>query len=417
MIESTDIDLVLRAAAALTLPENRSAAARELALTMGAEDLIIFVRDSVIGQSLPAAGFPQTLHGGRTWRALIAQAIGERSAEGRVEVESGTLRTARALAADDGTVAVLIGGKSQSADVEILRGLLPLFGAAFRAEADVQRAQGDLAVARQSAATAAELAAKLDAARADLQRAVTIADTATRARDDFLATVSHELRTPLTSIIGWIQLLREEHDPVLIREALETIDRNARSQSRLIEDILDFSRINAGKLRLRLRPVKPADAIRTALEVVRPAADAKKIKIETSFDVHTGTISADPERLLQVISNLLSNAVKFTPRDGTVRVEARQSGAYCEITVTDTGMGISPEFLPFVFDRFSQADTSTTREHGGLGLGLGIVKHLVELHGGSVEASSSGLGRGATFRVRLPVVATRIEDAAAEQAT
>ena len=143
----------------------------------------------------------------------------------------------------------------------------------------------------------------------------------------------------------------------------------------------------------------------------------KRIKIENSVDAHAGTVSADPERLQQVISNLLSNAVKFTPQNGTVRVETRPSGAYCEITITDTGVGISPEFLPFVFDRFSQADTSTTREHGGLGLGLGIVKHLVELHGGTVEASSSGLGLGARFRVRVPIVATRIEDAAAEQGT
>jgi CheY-like chemotaxis protein len=239
-----------------------------------------------------------------------------------------------------------------------------------------------------------------------------VAETATRARDEFLATVSHELRTPLTSIIGWLQLLRGETQPDILSEALETIERNARAQSRLIEDILDFSRINAGKLRLDVRPLDLLDVVGSAVEVVRPGADAKGVKVDVVLDPSAGFISGDPDRLQQVIWNLLSNAVKFTPRGGRVQVRLERVGSHVEVTVSDTGAGISPEFLPFVFDRFSQAESGSTRAHGGLGLGLGIVKNLVELHGGTVQALSPGAGKGATFAVRLPVMVARDHDVA-----
>jgi signal transduction histidine kinase/CheY-like chemotaxis protein len=409
LIESSSTAQVLQAASALANPEERGAAARALARVIGTDDLIIFVRDDRVGQSLPAPGFPQTLQGGRVWRSIVDLAIRDESADGRVSLRGGEIHNASAIGNSDGTVAVLIGGKAKAVEVEALRSLLPIMGALFRMEADVRRAQGNLAVARQSAEAAAELAAKLDAARADLQGAVSIAETATRARDDFLATMSHELRTPLTSIIGWVQLLREEQDPVLIREALETIDRNARSQSRLIEDILDFSRINAGKLRLDIRSVDPAVFVTAALDVLRPTAEAKGVELDTIIAADSGPVFGDPDRLQQVVWNLIANAVKFTPAGGKVTVRAEQADGQCRITVADSGEGISPEFLPFVFDRFSQADSSSTRQHGGLGLGLGIVKHLVELHGGNVQAFSGGVKKGATFVVRLSKVAPPLE--------
>jgi len=383
--------------AAMAEPQGRLAAARTLARELGAEDLIIFVRDEAIGRSLPAPGFPQTLRGGSAWRVLVEQAIADGSASLRTE------QPASAIGLPDGTVAVLL-GTPQPAPLTELRALLPLLGALFRAESISRIAEADSILARQAAAQSTELAAKLDVTRAELQRAVVVAETATRARDEFLASVSHELRTPLTSIVGWIQLLREEKDPVNIAEGLETIERNARAQSRLIEDILDFSRINAGKLRLDVHPIELIDIIGAAIEVVRPAADAKGVTLESVLDPSSGLVSGDADRLQQVAWNLLSNAVKFTPRGGRVQVRLQRVTSHSELTVSDTGEGISRDFLPFVFDRFSQADSTSSRKHGGLGLGLGIVRHLVELHGGTVQAFSSGLGNGSTFVVRLPLV-------------
>jgi signal transduction histidine kinase/ActR/RegA family two-component response regulator len=392
--ESPRIAELLGCFAEMAEPERRAAAARTLARELGAEDLIIFVRDEVIGRSLPAPGFPQTLRGGKGWRDLVDRAISEGSA---------SLDAASAIGLSDGTVAVLLGTPDPARLTEV-QTLLPLLGALFRAESVSRNAEADSILARQAAAQSTELAAKLDLTRADLQRAVNVAETATRARDEFLASVSHELRTPLTSIIGWIQLLREETDPAQVAEGLETIERNARAQSRLIEDILDFSRINAGKLRLDVRPIELIDVIGAAVEIVRPAADAKGVNLETVLDPSSGLVSGDADRLQQVVWNLLSNAVKFTPRGCRVQVRLERVTSHSELTVSDTGEGISKEFLPFVFDRFSQADSTSSRKHGGLGLGLGIVRHLVELHGGTVQAFSSGLGEGSTFVVRLPLM-------------
>jgi signal transduction histidine kinase/ActR/RegA family two-component response regulator len=387
--------------AAMVEPGCRAAAACTLARELGAEDLIIFVRDEAIGHSLPAPGFPQTLRGGRAWRDLVRRAITAGSAS-----LSASEQHVSAVGLPDGTAAVLI-GMPETAQLTELRTLLPLLGALFRAESLSRNAEADSILARQAAAQSTELAAKLDVTRAELQRAVVVAETATRARDEFLASVSHELRTPLTSILGWIQLLREETDPAQVAEGLETIERNARAQSRLIEDILDFSRINAGKLRLDVRPVELTDVIGAAVEIVRPAADAKGVTLRTVLDTSSGLVSGDADRLQQVVWNLLSNAVKFTPRGGRVQVRLERVTSHSELTVSDTGEGISKEFLPFVFDRFSQADSTSSRKHGGLGLGLGIVRHLVELHGGTVQAFSSGLGKGSTFVVRLPLIATQ----------
>lgn len=394
----------LRAAVALAAPAGRAAAARSLACRWCAEDLVVFVRDESVGRSLPAPGFRQTLRGARAWRQLVAAAIEQGTAEGPVENEQGAVRPAYAVGLTDGTAAVLVGETIAEPARPLLREILPLFGALFRTEAAAARAEAESKMARHAATQATSLAAKLDATRAELQHALSTAETASRARDEFLATVSHELRTPLTSIIGWIQLLRLERDEAALAEGLDTIDRNARAQSRLIEDILDFSRINAGKLRLGVQPLDLADVIDAAVDIVRPAANAKGVRIDCVLDSEAGHVSGDGDRLQQVIWNLLSNAVKFTPRGGRVQVRLERINSHCEVTVSDTGEGISPKFLPYVFDRFSQADSSSTRAHAGLGLGLGIVRHLVELHGGTVQAFSPGEGQGSTFAVRLPLL-------------
>ena len=237
------------------------------------------------------------------------------------------------------------------------------------------------------------------------QQARAAAEAASRIKDEFLATVSHELRTPLTAILGWARLLADgELEPGRQAQALETIGRNAKSQAQLVDDLLDVSRIITGKLRLDVLPVELVPVIEAAVASLRPAAEAKAIRLQVMLDSRAGVVSGDPERLQQVVWNLLSNAVKFTPKGGRVQVRLERVNSHTEIIVSDTGPGIAPEFLPHVFDRFRQADSSITREHGGLGLGLAIVRHLVELHGGTVVVESGGAGQGATFRVKLPLM-------------
>ena len=231
------------------------------------------------------------------------------------------------------------------------------------------------------------------------------AEEASRLKDEFLATVSHELRTPLTAIHGWALLLASgQLDAAGARRAVEVIERNARAQKQIINDLLDVSRIIAGKMRLDARRVELGAVVSAAVESVRPAAQAKEIEIQTSLDEKAAQVSGDAERLQQVFWNLLANAVKFTPAGGRVSVTLARADGHAEVTVSDTGAGIHPDFLPYVFDRFRQGDSSTARRQSGLGLGLSIVRHLVELHGGTVRAESEGEGRGSTFTVDLPLL-------------
>ena len=242
------------------------------------------------------------------------------------------------------------------------------------------------------------------------------AEKASRLKDEFLATVSHELRTPLNSILGWGQILNTgKLDEEERRTALETIYRNARSQSQLIDDLLDTSRLITGNLHLNLSPTAVVPTIQTAIDVVRPAAEAKSISIDTRFTSDIDTITCDTQRLQQMVWNLLTNAVKFTPDNGSVEISyERMDNSVC-ITVSDTGNGIEPEFLPLVFDRFRQADSSSTRTHHGLGLGLAIVRHLAELHGGNVSVKSDGPGKGSVFSIVLPITLAVVNDGQAPQ--
>jgi PAS domain S-box-containing protein len=235
-------------------------------------------------------------------------------------------------------------------------------------------------------------------ARLQAQRAV-------RMKDEFLATLSHELRTPLNAILGWAQLLRRYKDikPDDLERGTEAIERNARAQAQLIDDLLDLSRIMAGRIRLDVQRLTLSDVVQAALESIEPAALAKGIRVEKILDPFTGSISGDPARLQQVVWNLLSNAVKFTGKGGRIQIVVERVDSHVELSVSDTGIGIAPEFLPNVFDRFSQQNSSTTRGFSGLGLGLAITKQLVELHGGAVTAKSAGEGQGATFVVTLPL--------------
>jgi PAS domain S-box-containing protein len=237
------------------------------------------------------------------------------------------------------------------------------------------------------------------------------AEIANRAKDEFLATLSHELRTPLNAILGWASLIKDRLLPEAdYPDAIEAIYRNAQAQARLIEDIVDVSRIVTGKLRLDVQPTELAPIIEAAVESVSPAAEARSIRLQRVLDSGSSMVSGDPNRLQQVVWNLLTNAIKFTPKGGRVQVRLERVNSHIEIIVTDTGEGIAPEVLPHIFDRFRQADSTTTRDHGGLGLGLAIVRHVVEMHGGTVEVESEGQDKGATFTVKLPLIATRARE-------
>ena len=274
-----------------------------------------------------------------------------------------------------------------------------MFGALTLATAESGRIYGqdDLTFAQDIASRAA--------LAVDNARAYDSARAANQLKDEFLATLSHELRTPLNAILGYARLVQSG---VLPRErqarAFGTIERNASALTQIIEDILDVSRIIAGKVRLNIQPIDLPDVIKNSVEALLPAADAKQIRVQTILDPAASPVSGDPDRLQQIVWNLVSNAVKFTPKGGTIQVRLERVNSHVELTVSDTGIGISADFLPHIFERFRQGDPTTTRLHGGLGLGLAIVRQLVELHGGTIHAASGGKDRGTTFRVRLPVM-------------
>ena len=243
---------------------------------------------------------------------------------------------------------------------------------------------------------------RITALEAERVRLAAEAQQALRVRDDFLATLSHELRTPLNAMLGWVQLLRlHAGEEGLRTHAIDVIERNARTQVQLVSDLLDVSRIITGRMRVDFEPVDLEDVVHAGVCSLHEAAAAKGVTLLVELDPLPGVVRGDPARLRQVVWNLVSNAIRFTPRGGQVRVRMRANDG-AEISVSDTGIGITPDALPYVFDRFRQEDSSLTRRYGGLGLGLAIVRHLVELHGGTVEAVSGGRHRGATFYVRLP---------------
>lgn len=270
---------------------------------------------------------------------------------------------------------------------------------------EVARDIAVIAVQRHHATLRAEEAARERERLLDAERhARGEAEHASRMKDEFLSTLSHELRTPLAAVTGWTQLLRaREPRPDQLAKGLEVIERNARVQLQMIEDLLDMSRVISGKIRLDVQVLMPAPIVEAAITTIAPAAAAKDLRIESVLDPNAGPIAGDPGRLQQVLWNLLTNAVKFTPKGGKLQVVLARVNSHVEICVSDSGIGIDPAFLPHVFERFRQADGSTTRKYGGLGLGLAIVKNLVELHGGTIAVDSEGAGKGTTFHIHLPV--------------
>ncbi len=304
---------------------------------------------------------------------------------------------------------------SHTGKVIALRWLIRDITARKQAEAEVRTLNAELEQRVRDRTAELEAANKVkdelllreQAARAVSERAQRAAEAANRMKDEFLAILSHELRTPLNAMLGWSQLLRTRTlNEATMARALETIERNAKLQSQLIKDLLDVSRIVRGKLAMRIVPCELAAVVKAAIDTIRPAAEAKRIDLRTNLDPTLGLMAVDPDRLQQVVWNLVSNAIKFTPPGGQVAVQVTRktepSGVVAQIQISDTGTGISPEFLPYIFDRFRQGESHSARNHGGLGLGLAIVRHIVELHGGTVEAKSLGKHQGTTFWVKLP---------------
>jgi signal transduction histidine kinase/CheY-like chemotaxis protein len=294
-----------------------------------------------------------------------------------------------------GVTAVAIARRSRRARraLEAERDVLALAAEDSRREASAERGR--------AASERDRLEAAARTARADAERAE-------RAKDEFVATLSHELRTPLNAVLGWARLLRlGKLDAAAASRGIETIERSAQAQAQIVDDLLDFSRIVRGQLRLDVRPVELVPVVEAALEAVRPAAAARNISVAAVLVPGAGPVAGDPGRLQQVVWNLLSNAIKFTPPGGRVEIRLAREGDEVTIRVRDTGAGIAEDFVPHLFERFRQADSSSTRVHGGLGLGLALVRHLVEAHGGAVSATSDGPGRGAAFTVRLPVTPAR----------
>jgi signal transduction histidine kinase/ActR/RegA family two-component response regulator len=390
-------------------PATRASKARELARVLGADDLLIFVPDPEVLALLPAPGFPQTLPRGRQWREFLKATLAGGRHRGPLVPAGGERETeSLGLAASDGSVLVLVGGAPVPGELDAIIEVIPLLSRSLLSEQSSIAAAGHAQAARTAASQAQALAEKLSATRAELKAALAAAEAAGRAKDDFLAVVSHELRTPLNAILGWVQLiLMGRLDAATSKRALDSIERNAKSQARLIEDILDISRIVAGRFRLNVVAADLAATIEAALDVVRPAAEAKGVRLHAVLDSQLAPIPGDPERLQQVLWNLLSNAITHTPAGGRVFVKLQRVDSHVEVSVEDSGKGIDAAFLPHMFERFRQEESSATRRHTGLGLGLAITRHLVELHGGEIGAQSGGAGKGSTFTVKLPLAAVQ----------
>jgi PAS domain S-box-containing protein len=310
----------------------------------------------------------------------------------------------RAIRSDNSQVWVLSKGRGIYAENGTVTGMLGFIQDISTRKANEETLREQAEALRTLNETAQIARADAEKAAAENERLYRQAEESSRLKEEFLATISHELRTPLSAILGWARMLRTgQLSPENSAKALDTIERNARAQAQLVDDLLDVSRIITGKLRMDVRPSDPNSFIDAAVEAVRPAAEAKNVRIQKVVDTAPISIPGDPVRLQQVVWNLLSNAIKFTPRGGRVQIYSQRVNSHLEIVVSDSGQGISPDFLPHVFDRFRQADQKTSRQHGGMGLGLAIVRHLVEMHGGTVRAASEGEGKGATFTVTLPI--------------
>ena len=406
--------------AALVDPARRREAARALAAHIGGEDLIVFCPDPEIGTLLPALGFPQTLPAGLSWQALLRESLSRGQVAARLPSPyDGQETPVLAVAGAHGAVITLLGGTPRLEAFGDVQHLLPLLAAAFRGERLALTAEAHARVAEEAASRAEALAASLDRVRRELGEALgkanaVAADNARlyeevresdRRKDEFLAMLAHELRNPLAPIRNALQILRMEGaDPTTLGQVRDMAERQVQHLTRLVDDLLDVSRINSGKIRLRKEPVALSAVIGSAVETSRPLIESRRHELTVIYPPEAVRLDADPTRLAQVLTNLLNNAAKYTEEGGNIWLTAEKEGREVVVVVRDTGVGIPAAILPKVFDLFTQVDRSLDRSQGGLGIGLTLVRRLVEMHGGSVRAYSPGEGRGSEFVVRLPVL-------------
>lgn len=398
----------------LTDPASRVAGARALAQSIGAVDLSLFLFDEDVQAFLPAPGFPQTLPEGRKWRAFFTEVTSKASARGKlVYVGRPEPVDVLGLRTSDGSVLVLLGGEPDENEVTEVAVLVPLLAAAFRGEVLVTVAKARATVAQEMASDSATLAESLDRARRELGVALSDAKKAgdalkeaDRRKDEFLATLAHELRNPLAPISNALDLLKNAPNKLAVLDKLQGVmERQVSQMIRLIDDLMDVSRITQGKVELRKEVVGLTAIMNSAVELVRPLIEENKHRLTVNLPDENIVLNVDIVRIAQVLSNLLNNAAKYTPAGGEIGVDATIDGSNAIVTVKDNGVGIASDKLDRVFEMFAQVESSLERSRGGLGIGLMLVKRLVEMHGGTIHADSAGLGLGSKFTLTLPVVA------------
>lgn len=415
----------------LSEAEGRLDAARALARRLGGEDLLIFVLDREVGALLPAPGFPQTLPRGRAWRAFLERCTGQEGRQPELPFpepqeaelpypELSGVRRVRGVTSEDGSVLAIAGGSPDLAAIEEVRLALPLLAATFRAEQRARVGRGHTTVARAAAQQAEALASSLAATQSELRAALCELQETDRRKDQFLAMLAHELRNPLAPLVTALHLLRvRPRDEAGVERAVEIANRQVQQMARLVDDLLDVSRITRGKIELRTARHELRTLIARAMECVQPHVASRRHQISVTVPEEPLWLFADAVRIEQILTNLLNNAIKYTDPGGRIEVLVERNGSEAIFRVKDTGIGISPSLLPRIFDLFMQADRSLDRSQGGLGIGLTLVRMLVEMHGGTVAVESAGEGHGSEFTVRLPLAdgPAEGESAAANVAT
>lgn len=399
MPQPSTLDLVI----GLSKRSERAAAGQLLVKRLGVQELLLFVRDPQLGVLVPAPGFPQTLRGGCTWRSFLQHCEQPGRLTGDVELPKGTMRSALALVLE-GTAAVLLGGTPLERELQVFESILPMLAAVLGAEQDVVLARAEAAAAKQFADHAHQLAAALELARADASKLNAEQSEEQRRKDAFLAMLGHELRNPLAPLVTSIELLKRHKLGENARERqLDVMNRQIRQLSRLIDDLLDVSRVSRGYIQLRRQPVALNEVLLEALEEARPLLTARGHEVDIGQSEEPLIVDGDRVRLVQIFGNLINNAVKYMDSGGRLTLISAREDDFGVIHVKDTGMGISAEMLPRIFDLFTQAPAALDRAQGGLGIGLTLVRTLIDLHGGQITAKSAGIGRGSTFSVRLPL--------------
>ncbi|WP_418316958.1 ATP-binding protein [Piscinibacter sakaiensis] len=408
--DSATLDLMIE----LARPERRVEACRRLAEHLGADEVVLLVNDPTLGQPIPALGTPQTIRGGRAWRRFVLQCSADGEYQAMVDLAGDAPRPATACCRA-GAAIVLIGGPADSQALVVVRRQLPLLAALLCAEQQHRMLGAEVEIAKEAAARAQIVSAALEAARADATRLNgQLAEEHAR-KDEFLSMLAHELRNPLSGVLAAAQLLRLKGTGAPAGDrAVAVVERQARQLARLVDDLTDVARVNQGRIELKLERIDLRQAIENAVEANRHAFDAKNNLLDIQLGDQPLLVRGDSARLTQVFSNLLHNASKYTDPGGRITVELRQEGQTAVVRVADNGIGISEDMLPLVFEMFKQAPVAIARSQGGLGMGLTLVRKLLAMHNGSVEAHSDGKGRGSCFTVRLPLDLNAAEESPSE---